>query len=249
MITFDEASHTYTVDGEIYPSVTQLLRDGVPKPALATWAANTVAAHAVDHWDELAALPPSQRLSRLKASPWADRDTAATRGTEIHTIAEQLAHGEQVTVPDDLAGHVDAALAWLDTHQPKIIASEVIIVNRRYRYAGRADYLIDTSDGVVVADVKTSRSGIYAETALQVAAYAHAETYLGDDGEEHPLTDLEINREVGYAIWLRADGYDIHPLDISEQTYRVFLHAAVVARRIRTPRTFVGDALLPRDTL
>ena len=35
------------------------------------------------------------------------------------------------------------------------------------------------------------------------------------------------------AVWLRADGYDLHPVDISTETFRTFLYAQQVAHYTR----------------
>src|SRR5690348_10872436 len=106
--------HFYEVDGRKADGVTTLIGDGIPKPALVNWAANTTAAYAVDHWDALDGMSPSQRLERLKKARYLDLDKAAKRGTEVHGIAEKLAHGEEVEVPDELAGHISSAVAFLD---------------------------------------------------------------------------------------------------------------------------------------
>ena len=58
--------HSYLLDGEKVPGVTTLISNGFPKSALINWAARTVAARAVDGWDELAELPVSERLRTLE---------------------------------------------------------------------------------------------------------------------------------------------------------------------------------------
>ena len=50
------------------------------------WAANTTAEYAVDRWEELAELGPSEKLKRLKAARFEDRDQAARRGTDVQVI-------------------------------------------------------------------------------------------------------------------------------------------------------------------
>src|SRR4051812_45198678 len=91
--------HSYLLDGLKVPGVTTLPGKGFPKPGLIDWAAGEVAAHAVDHWDELAALPISERLRRLEKAHNKVRDAAAVRGTRVHTLAHRLVLGEQVEVP------------------------------------------------------------------------------------------------------------------------------------------------------
>ena len=62
--------HGYKIDGYKVPGVTTVLGESLPKPALIDWAARTTAAAAVDRWDELGALPPSQRLKALEGARW-----------------------------------------------------------------------------------------------------------------------------------------------------------------------------------
>ena len=53
-----------------------------------------------------------------------------------------------------------------------------------------------------VHDYKTSQSGIWPETALQLALYAGADVYLDSDGNEVPLPPIEAL----YGVHLREDG-------------------------------------------
>lgn len=226
--------------------VTTLLSDGLAKPALINWAGNTTAAYAIDHWDELAALPVSERLTVLKGARYANLDAAAQRGTQVHAYAEQLIHGHEVEVPDELRGHVEAAANWLDTWQIRPILTETTVYSERYGYAGTLDMVV-TSDlypgRVVLADYKTSRSGIFSEAALQLAAYAHADWYVGPDGEDHPVSELGI--DTFWGVWVRADGVDVLPLDCSAETFDRFRRIAAVARVARALKEspLVGAAL------
>lgn len=230
--------HWYKVDGEKADGVTTLIKEGVPKPALINWAGNVTAAYAVDHWAELSELKPSERLKTLQGCRWADRDEAAHRGTEVHALGERLARHEEVDVPDELAGHVESYVAFLDEWQPKAVLLETTVANRKWNYAGTLDAVFDLPDGRrVLADLKTARSGIFLEASLQMAAYAHAEVYLDDDGTEQPMPELHA----GIGIHVRADGYDVHPINIGERPWRIFCHAAWLARQLRDATTLIGD--------
>lgn len=245
-IIYRGKGHSYTIDGEPADGVTTLIGDGMPKPALINWAAKTTAGYAVDHWDDLAQLTISQRLKELEGARFADRDTAANRGTEVHNIAEKLMHGEEVDVPDPIAGHVESCVKFLDEWQPQPVITEAVVGHRRWRYAGKLDFVADVPRlGRVLMDYKTSRSGIYGEVALQLSAYANAENYVDTNQDEQPMADLGHNLDRAYAVWIRGDGYDLYPLDIGPDTFKAFLHVATVARRARTLRSLVGEALTP----
>jgi hypothetical protein len=232
----------YTVDGEKYDGVTTLIKNGIPKPGLINWAANTTAGYAVDNWDELSDLKVSERLKRLQGCRFEDRDEAANRGTEIHELAERLMHGEQVEVPEEIAGHVDSLVAFLDEWRPRPILTEFVVAHRRWVYCGTGDTVAELPGGeIAYLDYKTARTGIFGETALQAAAYMHAEVYVDPAGSERPVSQLGVT--AAYGVWVRADGYDVYPLDISDQAFKTFLHAAFIARKAENLRDLVGRAL------
>ena len=232
--------HSYLLDGQKADGVTTLISDGIPKPALINWAANTTAAYAVDHFDELAEEPPSKRLDILKRARYMDLDAAGRRGTEVHALAEKLAHGEEVDVPDELAGHVESAVKFLDAWNPEVLRTETVVASRAWRFAGTFDLLMRLPDGrVVLADWKTSRSGIFGETSLQLGAYANAEVYL-DGAEEKPVAELGITH--GMALWIRADGYAVYPVDL-ERGFKVFKHVAWLARQCKTLSDTIGEEI------
>lgn len=232
--------HSYLLDGEKVPGVTTIIGKGLPKPALTTWAANTAAAHAVDHWEELGGLAVSERLDRIKKAPWADRDAAAGKGTAVHGLAERLIHGEAVEVPEELAGHVEACVAFLDISGADPIVVERPVFNRRWKYGGTLDLIATLADGQTwLLDWKTNRSGPYGDVALQLAAYARAEFYINENGEEQPLPHID---RAG-VVWLRSDGFELYPFRIDEQVWRSFLYVKSVADFAEWSRDCKEDAV------
>ena len=235
--------HSYLLDGQQADGVTKILSDGVSKPALINWAANTTAGYAIDHWDELSELNTAARLRTLEKARFAERDTAAVRGTDVQKIAQRLAAGEEVEVPEHHIGHVDAYLKFVEDWQPEELIVETTIANRRYRYMGTLDLVARLADGRVwLLDWKTTASGIFPEAALQLCAYRNADIFLDEDGNERTMPKVD---QAG-CVWLRADGYDLIPVDTSPETYRIFLYAQQMAHFANTPREhFVGEALAP----
>lgn len=240
---FGRASHHYVdANGVKIPGVTSILSDGFPKPALVGWGIKSVAEYAIDHWDDLAEEKPSERLKVLKGSPYADRDAAANRGTAVHALAEQLVHGAEVDVPDELAGHVESYVRFLNEWSPEPVLVERTVVNYTVGYAGTLDLAARFPcwpGETVLTDIKTSRSGIFGETGMQLAAYRYAEFYVADDGSEQPMPS--IDRVV--AVHVRADGYDVIPVRADEYVFSRFRHVAVVARAAGEARSWVGEAL------
>jgi hypothetical protein len=239
--------HAYKdADGRRVPGVTTILSDGLPKKALINWAGNATAEYAVDNWDLLAELKPSERLKKMQGGRYESRDAAANRGTAVHALAEKLIKGEEVEVPDALAGHVESYVRFLDEWAPEPVLVEAVVMSHKHGYAGTLDLIADIPGrGRVLMDIKTSRSGIFGETALQLCAYRYADVYLDETGDEPVEKDmLEVDEVI--AIHVRADGYDLYPLTAGPAQLREFLYAREVARFSEEhSRGYVGEALIP----
>ncbi|HTJ69228.1 MAG TPA: hypothetical protein VL551_16950 [Actinospica sp.] len=241
-------NHSYYLDGQKLAGVTTILGDGLAKPALVAWGINTTAGYAADHWDELAELPVSKRIETLKKAPYADRDAAARRGTEVHRLAELLAKGEEVDVPEELAGHVDSYVRFLDEHEIEPVLLETACVNiSKWPYAGTFDGVLDfPRRGRRLVDIKTARSGVFPDNALQLAAYRNATHYAGpDDGWQlHDMAELEI--EGCDVIHVRADGYDVVPVTTTYPVFMAFRYAQQMwSWANELSKTVVGEAIAP----
>lgn len=239
--------HWYKLDGRKVDGVTSVISNGVPKPALPPWAAREVATFAADNLELLGHLERDARIDLLKGSPYRDRDKAARRGTEVHGLAERIINGEEVDAPEELIGHVDSYMQFLEDFDVQPILVERTVGHRAHQWMGTLDLVADLNDGLRwILDVKTTRSGIYGETALQISAYRNAEFYLDDNGKEQPM--LKVQR--AGAIWVRADGYDLVPVDASPAIYRTFRFAQQIARfQTDTSKTVIGDVIQPPKDL
>lgn len=236
--------HYYTLDGRRVTGVTTLINGGMPKPKLIDWAAREVAEYVADNPDDVDTLRARGRdrlVDFLKTRHEAVRNAAATRGTSIHTLAEELVAGHEVDVPEELAGHVESCARFLDDWQIAPVIVERPIASRKWWYSGTPDLIGDLPDATRrIVDYKSGRSGIWGETALQVGAYARAEFYLDGDGNEQPMPRIDS----GLAVWIRADGYDAYEITDLDGAFKTFLHVAHVARAARTLRDdFISPAL------
>jgi hypothetical protein len=244
--------HSYFVDDDgtgrgRVQGVTTILNDGLPKSGLYNWAGRECGGYAADHWDELATLPITERMERIAGAPNSTRDSAGVKGTRVHTIAERLVHGEKVVVPEDIRGHVEGCVDFLDAWNVQPMLTEFPVFSRRYRYAGSPDlaaWVYDEEDPVLI-DWKTNRKGPYGESALQLAAYAGADFYLEPDGKggwaERPLPKFSAH----WVVWLRADGYSAYPMESGPEIFRAFLYVQQVARISKESRDWKGDELSP----
>ncbi|RJO74142.1 hypothetical protein D5S18_18490 [Nocardia panacis] len=248
----------YYVDGTgaRMPGVTTILGNGLPKKALIDWAANATADAAVNNWDELGDMPVAARLAKLKKARYEDRDAAAKRGTEVHALAEHLVRGERIPVPTELRGHVEAYVRFLDEWDVEPVLVEFVVASYRYGYAGTADLIADLTmpDGQVVRwllDIKTTRSGVFGETALQLAAYRYADIYIdtttpemhGPLGIEEPMLPVQATG----VVHVRADGYSLVPVTAGEQQLTDFRYVQQVGRFDAESRDLIGEPLTPLD--
>ena len=245
----DTAKGHYYVDAEQrrVPGVTTIQDGGLPKKALINWAGNTTAAYAIDHWDELAALSPAARLKRLQGCRYEEKDAAAKRGTEVHYYAERLVQGKAVKVPEELVGHVESYVRFLDEWQVQPVLVEFSVASPKYGYAGSGDLIADLAapdDGEAarwLLDIKTTRSGIFGETALQLAAYRYAEHLVDTTGVVGPLPEVQRTG----AVWVRADGYSLHPVAAGPDEHRAFLYVQQVADFDKDSRDLIGPEMRP----
>jgi hypothetical protein len=237
--------HSYSLDGKPVSGVTTILGKALPKPALVGWAAREVAEFVCSRRDILTQLSDEELVDLCKGAPFRERDKAANRGTEVHHLAEKLAHGLEVDVPEELSGHVDSHIAFLEKFEPSEALLERPVFNRHYRYAGTLDMLCRIEEyGRCLLDIKTNRSGPFGETALQMAAYGHAEVYVDVDGNEQPMPEIDFYG----VVWVRADGFDFYRYEVTEREWKQFLFCAQTSWWVDNRMNVVrGDAIWQRQ--
>lgn len=261
--------HWYKIDGRKADGVTTLIKNGRPNPALIGWAAREVAEYVADNLDtvnNLAAAGREPLIAALRNIPTAVLTKAGNRGTAVHTYAEKLVKGEEVECPDDLIGHVEAYAQFLDEWQVEPVLVEAVVASRRCGYAGTTDLVADVTTPATIAaadypwlahdiaagtklraifDPKTSRSGVWPDHAYQLAAYRHADVYLDDNHTEQPMADLGI--DFAAVVHVRADGYDVVPVNADDDTFTTFQYIATVARRIADDKQLIGTPVIPEE--
>jgi hypothetical protein len=226
--------HSYRLDGKAVKGVTTLLNAGYPKPMLINWAARTVAEYVADNPDfirDLWSKGREETVDYLKSAHNRNRNRAAAQGTDVHAIAEQLIHGGAAQVPEHLAGYVKGYVAFIDAWQLEPVVTEKPCASREWWYAGTFDAVADFGAGQLkgkrlLLDWKTSK-GVYGETAMQLAAYQHAEFYLDDDGTEQPMPDVD-----GLAVvHITPYGTDLYEIADPEMAWKQFQHVAWIAKQ------------------
>jgi hypothetical protein len=256
-----------TETGVRIPGVTSIISDGLPKPALINWAATATVDYAIDHWNELGQLSVSARAKKLNGSRYESRDAAANRGTQIHALAERLVTGERVSIPEGLEGYVESYTRFLDDFDVRPVLVERTVWNPEDDYCGTFDLVADllNVDGMFASDpwggagpvperlrwlldIKSNRSGIFGETALQLAPYRYAPYVLPVDSEdEADMEDMPTIDATG-AVHVTPDGYELVPVEAGQLQYRQFLSVKEVARFGATSRDLIGAPIVPPTT-
>lgn len=228
------------------PGVTTLTGKGVPKPALVQWAADETAAYAIDRRAELDEMPISEQLKVLSKARYASMNKAKDKGKLIHRLAERLLVGERVQIPDGLDGYVLSCVQFLDEFEvtPRLI--EASVVSPQHGYCGILDLIADllNDDGGMdtwLLDWKITRSGIFGDTALQLAPYRYATAYLDENDVEHPLPAVDFTG----AVWIREDGYSLVPVEAGPRQFRQFQYVQQVAAFMDEARDLVGEPIIP----
>lgn len=252
-------------------SVTELIGGGIPKPQIGNWIARTTAETAVRKsaaWRAiLEADGEDAAIGWLRDAQWRSSGKAADRGTAIHAAAQALVLGAPVP-PDALEhAHVEQFMRFLADFKPEYLAAEAPVYNLTYRYAGTLDAIVKVAGRVCVLDYKTTDKGPeaksrppYAEVALQLAAYAHAEClgtgpaniaeirrrrYYTFDPDNDPSTPLP-RIDGALALMISPVDYELRPVRIDDSVWRSFLYACEVSRWMyETSRTALGGVIDP----
>lgn len=246
-------------------SVTTLIGAGVPKEALVGWAARVTAERAYDKAAVLDAYRQDNdrdaAIKWLTDARWEKTGTAALRGTNVHSLIEQYALGQQPDVPPELEPWNEQVLRFLHDHQPVFEAAEAPVYNLSFSYAGTMDMILMVDGHRVIVDAKTTdklpdaRSRPpYGEVALQLCAYSRAElvgvspavmrTHSGrryyeyDPALEYlPMPELDG----AFALVVSPVDYQFVPVRVDDEVWRAFLAAREVARwQLDTSRRVFG---------
>lgn len=216
--------------GDKVPGVTSVL-NMLPKPFLKAWAAKEVATTAVSALDGSGIdwLTPmvhgqgaAAAIEYLKKSP--DRNTrqAADTGTAAHGVFESIALGlplgKLTPEMEIFARQYEALLGAIGDFEA--LRTEDTVWSEEHGYAGSFDLFASVQGEKCWIDNKTTRSGVHAEVALQLAAYRKADYLLdGETGEQliHPKGDR------GLVFHVRPDGWAIYEVPIGDDVFEYFL--------------------------
>lgn len=225
--------HRYYIDGIPVPGVTTIAGKLDKSNALKIWAARESGSYAIEHWQELSELPLMERAQRIADAHKNVLSAKAAKGTRVHALADRIARGHRVEVPDDLRGPVEAYVRFLDRWDMETVAIEAPACNTEYMYAGTFDSIVQCPKlGTVLVDIKTNDKRVYSEVSLQLAAYRYCDIYqeqvdtVGPRGgkkveiREHPMIPVDAC----YVARVVGDAVELVPVDADEQIWDTFLH-------------------------
>ena len=110
---------------------------------------------------------------------------------------------------------------FLSDNDVKIVAQEMTVASLTHGYAGTLDLIIETNGRRLLADIKTG-TGVYATTALQLAAYRYAEYQASDEGSLYSY-DPQVDGAI--VIHLKPMSHKIVEFRCDEEVFEVFLKA------------------------
>jgi hypothetical protein len=214
--TYSGRTYRHPITQVEYPSVTTVLGIVGKADALKHWAANEVAKYAVKYRDTWSQLDDAAAVDLLKREPLRFLDKAASRGTDVHALAEAYAKtGVMPQWAAEIDGYVAALRLFFDQHRPEPVLVEHTVFNSVIGYAGSFDLVCRMpafGGDLVILDYKTSKA-VYPDVAAQLAAYAYGEEYIDDLGK--PLPMLPIKR--GVVVRLASDcSYEVVECDLAQ---------------------------------
>lgn len=232
-VTQPDGSRRYQhpLTGEVVPSVTTIIKAGIPQPWMGPWAAKMTAEHATANWYRLSKQPPVQRINEMKNAYKVYVQEKADVGDIVHDLVDCWSTGRPFgDHPGEVDGFVNKFIDFLATQRPRFIENEVTLWSHEYGYAGTCDFIIairnlDGSEKVLVSDLKTGKN-LHDEIGLQLSALAHCDCILRPDGAEEPLPHFD-----GLAgLHLRPRSWKLVEVKESEACFTAFLAAKEVMK-------------------
>jgi hypothetical protein len=253
-------SHQYFMDGKgPYPGATGIIKMLDKSDVLVGWAKRVTAEFAVDNLEwvnethRLVGRQPT--VDAIKSKAKAEKDAGMELGRKIHYLIEDVGRGRNPNLEPAHIPYVNAYRRWLTEAGFELKSLEKMVFNETVGYAGTYDIIAKRDGTWWLIDAKTNKgstyngiyTGVYPETALQLAAYARAE-FIAEEGKTKrtPLPPIER-----YAVLhLRPDapykkGYRLIEYSVTDADFDAFCACLALSkwRKQREPKV-IGESVL-----
>lgn len=209
--------------GAKIPGVTSVL-NMLPKQFLQFWTGKVVAEYAIDHLGDMVNIvlrgDRQGAVDYLKGAPRRTTGAAAELGTLAHAAFEDIANGRDPKVSPDVLPFARLFRRMLTDTGLNVTLQEQTVHSEQHDYAGSFDGYGTIDGKPVFIDYKTTRSGVHAEVAMQLAAYRFSDYILHPDGTATP-TPLA---EGGIVVHVRPERIQVVEVDCDEKVFSHFLH-------------------------
>ena len=180
LLDYDEAAHSYKVEGIKVPSVTRVVDGCFPKH-LVDWALG------IGEEEYHRVIDEALEIGN-NTHEWIEEYIDTGQGTEIHSTTTDCGR--------NAFNSIKAFIKWEEKYKPEWIDSERKIYCDKYKYAGTVDAVAKINGRVCVIDFKTSKK-IYKPYHLQVTAYAQAIKRIDGLGRWPLGMILRLDKETG----------------------------------------------------
>jgi hypothetical protein len=255
--------HTYWFNGQgPYIGVTGAISTLDKSGPLIGWAKRVTAEFVCDNlpWvtQTLELVGRQQTVDAIKSKAQAEKDAGAALGSQIHILTEAMLRGGSPDLSEQELPYLEAAKRWQADYRPKLVSLERAVLNLTDGWGGTFDIIAEIDGETWLVDIKTNKgstykgiyTGVYPETALQLAAYGRAE-FIAKIGDAKRYRFPKIDR---YAVLhLRPDapyekGYRLIEYDVTDAEYAAFLAALALTRwRREREKVVVGEAVAIRQ--
>lgn len=242
-MTFNDATHRYTVKDSQHPGVTitppsiTTVLSVINKPALIPWAVRET----VDFLrmklteGEHTEAEVEAYFEMAKDAHKLRKKEAADIGTQAHNWLEQYWRSKlfpesfkawELPKDERVRNCVQAALKWIDEHKIEPILIEKPVYSRQYRVSGRLDKLALVDGRLAVVDWKSSK-GLWPEYQFQTAAYTK---FFEEEDPETRCDDrwlVQLGKETGEFHAARFDRQSL------EADFEAFAAAVTLYRRLQ----------------
>lgn len=255
------SDHIYVWNGVPHPGVTGVISVLDKSGPLIGWAKRITAEFAVDHieWvqESIKLVGREQTVNAIKSRAQAEKDAGAALGSRIHILMEAVFRGKTPEITTEELPYVVAGKLWRSDFQPELVSLERAVLNLTDGWGGTFDIIARIGGETWLIDIKTNKgstykgiyTGVYPETALQLAAYSRAE-FIAKIGDPKRYRFPKIDRFA--VLHLRPDapyekGYRFYEYDVTDSEYSAFLAALELTRWRRSrEKGVVGESVIAR---